>query len=72
MVYYGLTFNVSNLNGNPYINLFISGAVEVPAYVFAQVLLELIYKRSDKKIDKYINTKTMFVYNQCFSSLYKI
>ncbi|XP_065336997.1 organic cation transporter protein-like isoform X1 [Cloeon dipterum] len=32
--YYGLSWNTSNLGGNDYLNFFISGAVEVPAYTF--------------------------------------
>lgn len=31
MVYYGLSFGVQALAGNPYLNIFISGAVEAPA-----------------------------------------
>ena len=37
LVYYGLSLNSSNLAGDPYLNFFISGAVEVPAYIFVQV-----------------------------------
>ncbi|XP_059486702.1 organic cation transporter protein [Neocloeon triangulifer] len=32
--YYGLSWNTSNLGGNDFLNFFISGAVEVPAYTF--------------------------------------
>ncbi|KAK2582095.1 hypothetical protein KPH14_002797 [Odynerus spinipes] len=32
--YYGLSWHASNLGGNDYLNFFISGAVEVPAYTF--------------------------------------
>ncbi|XP_014247403.1 organic cation transporter protein isoform X2 [Cimex lectularius] len=32
--YYGLSWNTSNLGGNEYVNFIISGAVEVPAYLF--------------------------------------
>ena len=38
MIYYGLTLNTSNLGGNPYLNCFIAGAVEIPAYIIAQVM----------------------------------
>eukprot|EP00063_Salmo_salar_P017479 XP_013992314.1 PREDICTED: solute carrier family 22 member 4-like [Salmo salar] len=37
--YFALILNTSNLNGNPYINCFLSGVVEVPAYFIALVLL---------------------------------
>ncbi|CAH1774990.1 unnamed protein product [Owenia fusiformis] len=33
LVYYGLSLNTSNLGGNPYVNFFISGAVEIVAKV---------------------------------------
>ncbi|KAL2741352.1 organic cation transporter protein-like isoform X1 [Vespula maculifrons] len=32
--YYGLSWHASNLGGNDYVNFFISGLVEVPAYTF--------------------------------------
>lgn len=31
-VYYGLSFNTNSLQGNPYVNFFLSGIVEIPAY----------------------------------------
>ncbi|XP_021479766.2 solute carrier family 22 member 4 [Oncorhynchus mykiss] len=37
--YFALILNTNNLNGNPYINCFLSGVVEVPAYFIALVLL---------------------------------
>jgi len=33
LVYYGLTFSTGQLDGNLYINNFITGFVEIPAYV---------------------------------------
>ncbi|XP_018578503.1 organic cation transporter protein isoform X2 [Anoplophora glabripennis] len=39
ITYYGLSWNTNNLGGNPYLNFVISGAVEIPAYIF--VLLTL-------------------------------
>lgn len=39
MVYYGLSLSSSGLGGDPYINLFISGAVEMPGYVGSQIAL---------------------------------
>nr|XP_006822966.1 PREDICTED: solute carrier family 22 member 5-like [Saccoglossus kowalevskii] len=32
LAYYGISYDTSNLGGNPYLNLFIAGAVEIPAY----------------------------------------
>lgn len=37
-VYYGLSLNSSNLGGNPYVNFAISGAIEIPAYIFAAII----------------------------------
>ncbi|XP_068085491.1 organic cation transporter protein isoform X2 [Anabrus simplex] len=37
--YYGLSWNTSNLGGNDYLNFFISGAVEIPAYTFLLLTL---------------------------------
>ena len=45
LVYYGLSLNTSNLGGNPYINFCISGAVEIPAYIFCQVTLKYLGRR---------------------------
>ena len=36
--YYGLSLYSSSLGGNIYLNLFISGAVEVPAYILSAVI----------------------------------
>ena len=38
-VYYGLSFNTNSLEGNPYVNFLLSGAVEVPAYVLCMYVL---------------------------------
>ena len=38
-VYYGLSFNTNSLEGNPYINFFLSGIVEVPAYAITMYAL---------------------------------
>ena len=37
MVYYGLSLNSSELGGDDYINFLLSGAVEMPAYIFCPV-----------------------------------
>lgn len=37
--YYGLSLSASNLGGNPYINFFISAAVEIPAYAINLMIL---------------------------------
>jgi len=33
-VYYGITLNAKNLSGNFYLNLLISGLIEIPAILF--------------------------------------
>ena len=38
MVYYGLSINTSNLNGNVYLNCFISAAIDIAAYAASWVL----------------------------------
>ncbi|KAK1882905.1 Solute carrier family 22 member 5 [Dissostichus eleginoides] len=38
--YYALVLNTSNLNGDPFFNCFLSGLVEVPAYIIALLLLQ--------------------------------
>lgn len=45
MVYYGITLNTSNLAGDMYINFFISGAVEIPAYVWCYFVLHKFGRR---------------------------
>jgi len=35
IVYYGLTLSVGQLAGNLYVNNFVSGIVEIPAYMSA-------------------------------------
>ncbi|XP_035761283.1 solute carrier family 22 member 4 [Neolamprologus brichardi] len=43
--YFALVLNTSNLNGDPYINSFLSAVVEVPAYIIALVLLKYCSRR---------------------------
>ncbi|XP_014892976.1 solute carrier family 22 member 4-like isoform X1 [Poecilia latipinna] len=38
--YYALLLNTSNLNGDPYLNCFLSAVTEVPAYLIALLLLQ--------------------------------
>ena len=40
VVYFGLSLSTSNLAGNKYINFFLSGAVEAPAYALTVVVLQ--------------------------------
>ncbi|XP_070567616.1 organic cation transporter protein-like [Ptychodera flava] len=45
LVYYGLSFNTDDLGENDYVNFFISGAVEVPAYLSCLILLKFAGRR---------------------------
>ncbi len=40
-MYYGLSLNTGNLAGDPYMNFFYSGLVEIPAYTISAVVLQL-------------------------------
>uniref|UniRef100_A0A3Q3WAM5 Major facilitator superfamily (MFS) profile domain-containing protein n=1 Tax=Mola mola TaxID=94237 RepID=A0A3Q3WAM5_MOLML len=39
VVYFGLSLNTSNLNGNPYLNCFISAAIDIMAYIAIWLLV---------------------------------
>ncbi|CAB3375688.1 Hypothetical predicted protein [Cloeon dipterum] len=43
--YYGLSWNVSNLGGNDYLNFLISGLVEIPAYTFILFALDRLGRK---------------------------
>ncbi|XP_077977753.1 organic cation transporter protein-like [Glandiceps talaboti] len=45
LVYYGLSLNTSNLGGDDYLNAFISGAVEIPAYAISLYIQETFLGR---------------------------
>ena len=45
LVYYGLSFGVSNLSGNPHFNMFLSGALELPGYIVAALTLNRVGRR---------------------------
>ncbi|CAH1241763.1 SLC22A5 [Branchiostoma lanceolatum] len=44
-VFYGLSLNATNLAGNPYLNFFVSCAVEIPAYILAKISMDRIGRR---------------------------
>ena len=45
MVYYGLSLNSGNLAGDFYLNIFLSGVVEFPAYTLCLVLLDRVGRK---------------------------
>jgi len=40
LIYYALAFNTGTLHGDIYVNTFIAGAVEIPAYFLSMVLMD--------------------------------
>ncbi|XP_018046827.1 PREDICTED: organic cation transporter protein isoform X2 [Atta colombica] len=45
IAYYGLTLNMGNLVGNPYLMLFLSGVLEVPAYILIIFTMDRLGRR---------------------------
>ncbi|XP_022108721.1 organic cation transporter protein-like isoform X1 [Acanthaster planci] len=45
LVYYGLSLNTDSLAGNPYLNFFLSGAVEIPAYIVSTAVVTWFGRR---------------------------
>ncbi|XP_033741202.1 organic cation transporter protein-like [Pecten maximus] len=45
MIYYGLSLNAGNLGGNFFVNMFLSGLVEIPANIIALLLLDRIGRK---------------------------
>lgn len=45
IVYYGLSLNMGNLVGNPYLMLFLSGLVELPSYILMCFLMDRTGRR---------------------------
>ena len=45
MGYYGLSLNTGNLSGDFYLNFFLSGLVEFPAYTLCLVFLDRIGRK---------------------------
>ena len=52
LVYYGLSLGSSSLHGSPYLNLFISGIVEIPGLLFAYWLSN----RFGRRVSLAVNT----------------
>lgn len=45
LVYYGLTLNSGSLVGDPHLMLFISGIIEVPAYLLSAKIIDILGRR---------------------------
>ncbi|KAJ8934337.1 hypothetical protein NQ314_013378 [Rhamnusium bicolor] len=46
LVYYGLSLSTGNLQGNPYVILFVMGLVEIPSYIVTVYLMDRLGRRS--------------------------
>ncbi|XP_023218037.1 organic cation transporter protein-like [Centruroides sculpturatus] len=44
-IYFGLSLNTNDLGGNPFINFFIAGAIEFPAYVVSIFVIRIFGRR---------------------------
>jgi len=45
LLYYGISFNMSDFGGNFYITFLLSGLVEIPSYILPVILLRFIGRR---------------------------
>ena len=45
LVYYGLSLNTGSLLGNPHLMLFVSGIIEVPAYIISWGVIDRYGRR---------------------------
>ena len=46
LIYYGISLNVGNLAGSIYMNNFLSGLVEIPSHIAAQIAVDIIGRRT--------------------------
>lgn len=44
-IYFGLSLNTNDLGGNPFINFFIAGAIEFPAYIVSIFIIRIFGRR---------------------------
>ncbi|XP_078000072.1 organic cation transporter protein-like [Glandiceps talaboti] len=47
LVYYGLSFNTSSLGGDDFVNCFLAGVIEIPAYLLGIVIMD--YRRLGRR-----------------------
>lgn len=40
LIYYAVAFNTGSLHGNIYLNTFVSGVLEIPAYIGAMLMVD--------------------------------
>jgi len=53
VVYYGLSLSTSSLAGDKYVNFFLSGAVEAPAYGLTVIVLQKFVYMAPIYVDKF-------------------
>ncbi|XP_070839232.1 organic cation/carnitine transporter 2-like [Chaetodon trifascialis] len=58
--YFGLSLNSAQLSGNPYISCFISGAVEVPAYICCWLALQHLPRRLSVSFTAILGALSLF------------
>uniref|UniRef100_A0A6P7GG86 Organic cation transporter protein-like n=1 Tax=Diabrotica virgifera virgifera TaxID=50390 RepID=A0A6P7GG86_DIAVI len=46
LVYYGLSLTTNSMEGNPFINMFIMGLVEIPSYILTVYLMDRLGRRT--------------------------
>jgi len=44
-MYYGISLYIPRFSGDDYLNFFISGAVEIPGYIFSQLAVRYVGRR---------------------------
>ncbi|UYV83252.1 SLC22A14 [Cordylochernes scorpioides] len=69
-VYYGLSYQADRLGGDPYVNVFLSGLVEVPAYTFCIFGLKKIGRRVSTSTELLVGGAACFITLLIPSSLY--
>ena len=45
MIYYGISLFIPTMGGNDFLSFFISGAVEIPGYLIAQLSITYVGRR---------------------------
>ncbi|KAJ2951330.1 hypothetical protein O0L34_g5731 [Tuta absoluta] len=45
LTYYGLSINAVNISGNPYLNYIVVGAIEIPGFIIARLLIDKIGRK---------------------------
>lgn len=68
--YFGLSFNMSGLYGNPFLNYFLSGAVELPAYFACWLAARSLPRRLSYTCFTLMGTLALFLIQITLNSEY--